>query len=117
MSERVYFNIGLGNNKAGTGVLSPAQRALMLEQELAHGLSFRNVTHYAAHFRPESEPVVVFSAEVNHGGALRQLVRKLEQDCIAMYYPTISKGDLFGPRADLWGDFNKEFFIFPEVTS
>lgn len=116
MSKRVYFNIGLGNNKAGTGVLSPAQRALMLEQELAHGLSFRNVSQYAAHFRPESEPVVVFSAEVNHGGALRQLVRKLEQDCIAMYYPTISKGTLLGPRAALWGAFNKEFFIFPEVT-
>lgn len=115
MNERVYFNIGLGNNSAGTGLLSPGQRAIMLEQELAHGLAFSNVRDYAVHFRPESEPTAVFSAAVKHGGALRQLVHKLEQDCIAVYYPTVSRGDLFGPRADVWGDFNKEFFIMPEV--
>jgi len=35
-----------------------------------------------------------------------------EQDCIAIYYHDLSKGVLFGPRCEAWGEFNINFFSF-----
>lgn len=54
--------------------------------------------------------------EVNHfadvHGRVEALAADLGQDCIAVYYPGLRKGDLVDPRAAEWGPFNPEFFFF-----
>lgn len=39
----------------------------------------------------------------------------LRQDCIAQWHNGV--GELFGPKAQEWGPFNKDFFIFLEAQS
>jgi hypothetical protein len=42
-----------------------------------------------------------------------QTAVELRQDCIAFYVPLWRYGQLVGPRAAAWGEFNPEFFILP----
>jgi hypothetical protein len=44
------------------------------------------------------------------------LATVLGQDCIAVWHPlrTGQPGELIGPNAAAWGEFNPEFFILPE---
>jgi hypothetical protein len=41
---------------------------------------------------------------------------ELGQECIALYYPGAEFGQLIGPRAAAWGEFNPEFFLMPDGT-
>lgn len=47
------------------------------------------------------------------GARLHHLCGLLGQDCIAIYFPERRRGELVGPRAAAWGDFNPTFFIMP----
>lgn len=47
------------------------------------------------------------------GELLWELCDRTNQDCIAVWYPRLNNGVLFGPHAAEWGDFNPEFFILP----
>lgn len=43
--------------------------------------------------------------------AITDVVEALEQDCVAIYEPASGKGELFGPRAHLWPEFNPRMFV------
>lgn len=45
---------------------------------------------------------------------LYNLAEVLEQDCIAVYCPTLASGRLIGPRADKWGEFDASQFLLPD---
>jgi hypothetical protein len=61
----------------------------------------------------DSEPTLV--ARVSKETFLRTAVNwvaiGLEQDCIGLYDAITGKGQLIGPRADKWGEFNPEYFL------
>ncbi len=41
----------------------------------------------------------------------------LSQDCVAVFWPATERGELIGPNAVKWGDFNINFFkTFAEVS-
>lgn len=42
---------------------------------------------------------------------LFELAQFLEQDCVAVYNPSAFSGELVGPNAAAWGEFNPEFFL------
>lgn len=43
--------------------------------------------------------------------SLMKLVERCDQDCIALWYPSLEQGFLFGPHSDEWGEFDKRYFI------
>ena len=47
------------------------------------------------------------------GEALWELCDRTNQDCIAMWYPTLNIGTLFGPHAEQWGGFDPDQFALP----
>ena len=51
----------------------------------------------------------------NCGEALWELCDRANQDCIAVWYPTLQQGTLFGPHSEEWGGFNPEFFVLPHA--
>ena len=63
------------------------------------------------------EPTLVVSGVFNSDAPCSLLlwdtVCIAEQDCIAIYYPDEEAGALFGPRSDMWGDFNLAHFVMP----
>ena len=67
-----------------------------------------------------TEPTLVFRGRYI-GADLRAEVHAasvaLHQDCIAIRDTATGKGELIGPRADAWGEFNAEFFIDTEPAT
>lgn len=64
-----------------------------------------------------TEPTLVVETNLplqpHQGLAVALLLR---QDCIAQWHNGV--GELFGPKAEKWGPFNREFFLdFEEVQS
>lgn len=64
------------------------------------------------------EPLLVveggFNLNAKYTLTLWDALIEAEQDCIAVYYPELDQptGYLIGPNANLWGDFNVNFFRF-----
>lgn len=56
-------------------------------------------------------------AENRIRGEIEQLAHDLDQDCIALYNWTKYRGELIGPRAAAWGEFNPEFFIRADASA
>ena len=115
--QRVILNLGLTGGST-VGRLLPQQRtviyATMLREMLMPG--------YAVELQlmPGYEPVMVASGEFRTDASCSLLlwdaVVIAEQDCVAVYYPELDEGYLFGPRSDLWGEFDKLQFSMPVVV-
>jgi hypothetical protein len=43
--------------------------------------------------------------------SLFDMLVEMEQDCCAMLNYSTDKGELFGPYADRWGTFNRDYFV------
>ena len=112
------LNIGLDNLPAEAGV-SIGRRALFAARALrAVGLSNLG----AQVVNSDTEPTLVVKmdamgslASAKQGNAVKRAVfalsEALNQDCIGFYLPIADKGELIGPRADKWGEFNPAFFF------
>lgn len=106
MEATFILNIGL-NTTDGAITIEEARNTLR-----AYGFSILR----EALLESDTEPTLV--AEVATGFAttltvlqlLYQVADELEQDCIAVYCGLIG-GALVGPRADVWGPFNPEYFL------
>ena len=63
--------------------------------------------------------------EITRGVRFREVSAKLHQDCIAVvplapttdnsYAPSWEGGELIGPYASEWGQFNRAFFVLPHL--
>lgn len=83
-------------------------RTLYTERELI-SVEYRN---------SESEPTMVLQildTVENAKTFFWYLSRDLRQDCIALVDDNGQNGVLVGPKAEKWGEFNPEFFLFPKV--
>lgn len=76
----------------------------------------------AAVYPSDTEQALVVSVpagSVLHHHFLRDvaaLADTLGQDCVAVYYTATGKGQLIGPRAEKWGEFNPEYFLLLDGT-
>ena len=114
----VVLNIGLGAAQQGPWRLGVTQRLRVFTKVLPLILQ----PGYIAHLNlvPQrvwvGEPLLVvqgtFHNQVACHDALWNAVTAAEQDCIAIYYPKWGNGQLFGPKAEAWGEFNINFFSF-----
>jgi hypothetical protein len=72
-------------------------------------------TGYRGVYESSTEPALVMSATLPRGyelhACINQIANALGQDCIAVYDTDTDVGQLIGPRAAAWGDFNPEFFL------
>ena len=75
-------------------------------------------------FQSDGEPTLVVTCRIGLwstknavlGQAVHRLAVALDQDCIGVWNSRWARGELVGPRAAAWGDFNPEFFIMPDGT-
>jgi len=118
----VILNIGLDGVPADlsytNGKLNPldARRAMQAVQAVrSHGFDILS----AKVVQSDTEPTLVVRAEdagIGQDNRIDMLSTALKQDCIGVWYPAEQYGQLIGPRADAWGEFNPEFFIMLDGT-
>jgi hypothetical protein len=116
------LNIGLDNVPADlsytNGVLNPltTRRALQATQAARnHGFDIVR----AKVVQSDTELTLVILAEDNGIGQdnrVDMLAVALKQDCIAIWSVDQQYGQLIGPKAAAWGEFNPEFFFMLDGT-
>ena len=101
---RIELNIGLYVNGKDDGkTIERASEAVRLVN--LHSLDLQ------ARLAPSvTEPTLVLKCDLLGALALDIIAERLEQDCIAIRYEN-GKGELIGPKAEAWGEFNPEYFI------
>ena len=121
MTNRIQLNIGLDvfgsantreerKEREGAALLFldkfatvEASRTVLAEYENSAG---ENVTE-------ETLIVDLTVADVSRfNDVVYVLSEKLVQDCISLYDETVDAGELIGPKATLWGNWNREYFVF-----
>ena len=118
----VVLNIGLGIGIAG-GRLSPAHRLAKISRSIRELMvDIRGETYLVPTHVYIGEPLLVVSGRftdlATNSLALWDLLVSIEQDCIAIHYPTLPEQSiLFGPRAEQWGEFNPVYFTQPKEIS
>ncbi len=109
----IVLNIGLKTSIGfiGAGYASAAIETLGEIVQL-------HKTHVSHHFGGEPTLAVTIVPKFNNPFTLEyklsQLALQLQQDCIAVYFPSTQEGRLIGPNAAKWGAFDPEFFVFPK---
>ena len=118
---QAILNIGLDNAPiAGesftNGVRNPevATRMLTAVQNARHA-GFKITA--AKLVQSDTEPTLVLTITDDDPGLdnrIDMLATTLKQDCIAVWYPGEQWGQLIGPKAAEWGNFNPAFFFMPD---
>lgn len=116
----VVLNIGLGPGGLGNK-LWPAARVTVLGKRLKEIMEpgFKAELHIVPDHVWLGEPLIVvvgaFREDIAKLPLLWEIVAELEQDCIAISYPTLpDQSTLFGPKADEWGTFEPSYFVNPK---
>ena len=123
-NDLVILNIGLS---APTFMkakpLSHVERLAIMRKRLP---LFMKVHSYRHEIVPRhvygGEPVAIVSGTMSTSpwtGALRDvafdplydMLLEMEQDCCAILNYRTGKGELFGPYAEQWGTFNRDYFV------
>ncbi len=85
-------------------------RALVSLSRLSQSHPARRCEHRRVITGNEFVEVVQLTESVIDHQELYQLAQLLQQDCISVYYPDIGTGELIGPAAAKWGEFDIEKF-------
>ncbi|PUE41435.1 hypothetical protein [Limnohabitans sp. Bal53] len=84
---------------------TPADITLREIQALAIlGECFHHRADYLDH--GQSVPRLVAGLDSFDADTLRQLANELHQDCVAVFHPDQHRGELLGPCAAAWGEFD-----------
>ena len=110
--EVVFLNIGLGP------ALKPGNEAQGGKALRLWGPVLREVfERYRAEviMTTEGETTLVVAGRVAEPvtTALNETILASGQDCIAVWFAEHGRGELWGPRADLWGEFDPKLFVVP----
>ncbi len=107
----IVLNVGLktASGSIGAGYASAAIEAIGEIVQL-------HKTHVSHHFggEPTLAVTIVPRDLVRLREQLYTLAIQLQQDCIAVYFPSTQTGQLIGLNAAKWGEFDPEFFMLPE---
>lgn len=119
---KVEFNIGLDVAGTRNSLHDCTQRARRaLEMIKAAGLRY-NVERICSQYEGpdgqlhlEQTLVVEISVfEASRINSIRSVAYEvavaLDQDCVAVFWPAAEKGELVGPSAAKWGEFNINYF-------
>ena len=116
----VVLNIGLGEGSY-SHKLWPAARVRRLGKRLKEVLEpgFKAELRLVPDHVWVGEPLLVvagvFREDIAKLPLLWEIVAEVEQDCIAIHYPTMpTSSTLFGPKADDWGVFEHSYFVQPK---
>lgn len=117
------LNIGLFVTGGQNDYAAVANRAMKIDRTLnvlygAAAIIRSKVVNalYEVEGEIDGEPTLVvsmsgkFSASALRG-AIYEIARENEQDCIAVFEPESGRGALVGPKAADWGGFNPDFFV------
>ena len=111
----IELNIGLNVTNGDNSDEFRAHRATTALKALACGAYTQNILG-SRRAQSGTEDTLIVKLSVSSGSEqrLRQelfgLSEFLLQDCIAVYNATGWSGELVGPNAAAWGEFNPEFF-------
>jgi hypothetical protein len=61
--------------------------------------------------------VDTFKADANAHPSVYHMARALGRDCIAVYHTGMHTGELVGPKAATWGEFDVYKFRFPQEVA
>lgn len=126
---KIELNIGLNvKSEANTQHRCTQRARKALEIIKAAGLRYKvdrlAVQHEGDDGVLQLEDALVVEADVPPVGGHRtvnalayEICREINQDCVAVYFPLADRGELIGPNASAWGEFNHEFFYrFADVA-
>ena len=110
---QIIFNIGLeAKDAAGNVSLVEHEEVCEFVHELA-GCGF-----YGALLESHTEPTLVLGfdyAELRENIGVTKLAYRIcerfHQECVAVYNTGLQAGQLIGPQAEAWGDFDNERFF------
>ena len=115
---QIIFNIGLETKDAAGNVIALDPEAVC---EFFHELA--GCGFHGALLKSRTEPTLVLEfdyAEPRENIGVTELAYRIcerfNQDCVAVYNTTLEAGQLIGPRAEAWGDFNPDYFFLVDGT-
>lgn len=115
---QIIFNIGLETKDAAGNVGLLDVEAVC---EFIHELT--SCGFYGALLESRTEPTLVLEfdyAELREHASITdvalEVCERFNQDCVAVYNTALEAGQLIGPRAEAWGDFNPEYFFLVDGT-
>lgn len=121
---KIELNIGLDVKGSANSQAQRTERARKaLDTIRAAGLRYQ-VERISSQYEDNEgilrlEDTLVVEADVPPIGGERtisalayQICREIEQECIAVYNHVRQRGELIGPSASPWGDFDVNFFRF-----
>ena len=102
-----YINIGLKTNDG-----TPDINLYAIVDYVGNKLDARPVTAWPV--QSDTEPTLVLTAGRELTTTeLYDMANMFHQDCVAVYDTTTGSGNLVGPFAAKWGEFNPEYFFMP----
>ena len=114
----IIFNIGLESKDADGNVIVLDPEAVC---EFVHELA--GCGFYGALLKSRTEPTLVLEFDyaelrqhASFTGLALEICERFSQDCVAVYNTTFEVGQLIGPRAEAWGDFDNERFFLVDGT-
>ena len=100
------LNIGLNTNDGGLVNEENLIRTIHLFNQEDSGC----VIHKTGIFEGEELTLVVFLETPFNTSTVHLLAELFNQDCIARWFTSMQGGDLVGPNAHAWGEFDKNQF-------
>ena len=108
---QIELNIGLNVTNGDNRMCKRSDRAVLALRTLAGWITFDR----RAYSQTEETLILVCHVDAEDrdefNAVVFELSADLQQDCIAAYNATGWSGELVGPNAAAWGEFNPEFFI------
>jgi hypothetical protein len=102
--------LNIGHAIASSGAQHTLAQIVQTVERLGVNIAQVNVVE------SDTETTTVLRTPVIDRQTVFTLAVVLGQDCIAVWHPLVhgQPGELIGPDAAAWGEFNPEFFILPE---
>jgi len=113
MAHLVDVNVGLHSERDHPNSEAPYERAGKAVVALSVLAGSFSVFHRVE--QSSTEPTLVarfwYSGELDDlRGQIYKLAKRLDQDCIAVFVHE-EFGELIGPNASAWGDFDPQYFL------
>lgn len=108
------LNIGLNIPSGNNSPKAIAARRAKAESQFPRA-RFVDAGYVSPNGVEVSEPTIVVQAyfDTDMARTWATLVADYyKQDCIAVWCEDTEQGELIGPRAGAWGEFNPEYFVF-----